>query len=61
MSELVERALRRYLPPLMALWGKSYTAALPPLEPLPRRRRLDGTYIGDIELVQVAVRLSTRP
>jgi hypothetical protein len=52
LSELTERALRRYLPSLMALWGKSYTAELPPLEPLPRRRRLDGTYIGDVELVQ---------
>jgi hypothetical protein len=51
LSELVERGMRRYLPSLTALWGKDYTANLPPLEPLPRRRRLDGTYVGDIELV----------
>jgi hypothetical protein len=51
LSELVERGIRRYLPSLMALWGKDYTANLPPLEPLPRRRRLDGIYVGDIELV----------
>ena len=52
MSELVERGMRRYLPSLMALWGKEWTVDLPPLLPLPRRRRLDGTYIGNVELVQ---------
>jgi hypothetical protein len=52
LSELAERALRRYLPSRTTLWGKDYTAGLPPLLPLPRRRRLDGTYIGDIELIQ---------
>jgi len=46
LSELVERGMRRYLPSLTTLWGNDYTAGLPPLEPLPRRRRLDGTCIG---------------
>ena len=54
LSELVERGMRRYLPSRTTLWGKDFTANLPPLEPLPRRRRLDGTYIGDFELVRAS-------
>jgi hypothetical protein len=46
LSELVERGMRRYLPSRTTLWGKDYTAGLPPLEPLPGRRRLDGTDSG---------------
>jgi hypothetical protein len=51
LSELVERGMRRYLPSRTTLWDEAYTANLPPLLPLPRRRRLDGTYVGDLELV----------
>jgi hypothetical protein len=38
LSELVERALRHCLPSRTTLWGRDYTANLPPPETLPRRR-----------------------